>query len=70
MFCRLMGQSAILARLFYHTAEILIWKTHPMDSSCAPAINADLQQHAHSVCGIVAQVKFRYDGTLHLTVKQ
>jgi hypothetical protein len=57
---RLIKRSAIVGRLFYHTACILLAKTHPLESEFSPNMRDMQQKHAYEICGIVAHVKDRY----------
>lgn len=49
----------MLARLFYHTTQIILTKTHPFESEFSQKMQTKQQQHAHDICGIVAHVKDR-----------
>ncbi|KAE8146815.1 hypothetical protein BDV25DRAFT_44680 [Aspergillus avenaceus] len=55
----LIKRSSILARLFYHTARILLTKSHPVESEFSPEMQSVQQSHAHDICGIVAHIKDR-----------
>lgn len=50
-----MKRSAILAQLFYHTAQILLTKSHPTKLE----LREIQQNHAYQICGIAAAVKDR-----------
>ncbi|OJJ50847.1 hypothetical protein ASPZODRAFT_11693 [Penicilliopsis zonata CBS 506.65] len=55
----LIKRSSVVARLFYHTARILLAKIHPLESEYSPEMRNIQQIHAHDICGIVAHVKDR-----------
>ncbi|KAG2420141.1 hypothetical protein HFD88_004941 [Aspergillus terreus] len=55
----LMKRSSIVARLLYHTTQILLTKTHPFESEFSAEMQSQQQRHAHDICGIVAHVKDR-----------
>ncbi|KAL2003414.1 hypothetical protein VTN02DRAFT_3924 [Thermoascus thermophilus] len=55
----LIKRSAIIARLFYHTACTLLAKIHPTEPEYSPEMRNMQQSHAHDICGIVAHVKDR-----------
>ncbi|KAL1953310.1 hypothetical protein VTO42DRAFT_3017 [Malbranchea cinnamomea] len=55
----LVKRSAIVGRLFYHTACCLLAKIHPTESAFSESMVAVQQSHAHDICGIVAHVKDR-----------
>ncbi|KAJ9304985.1 transcriptional regulator family: Fungal Specific TF [Paecilomyces variotii] len=55
----LIKRSAVVARLFYHTACTLLAKVHPTESEFSPEMRNMQQSHAHDICGIVAHVKDR-----------
>lgn len=57
---RLLNQTAIIGRLFYLTARLLLCKTHPFESGYSPEMRNLQQGHAHSICGIIAQLKDWY----------
>lgn len=57
---RLINQTAILARLFYLTARLLMCKTHPFESEYSPEMRNLQRSHAHDICGIIAHIKDRY----------
>lgn len=59
MLFRLIKRSAVVARLFYHTACTLLAKVHPTESEFSPEMRNMQQSHAHDICGIVAHVKDR-----------
>jgi hypothetical protein len=58
-FIRLIKRSAVVARLFYHTAMCLLSKVHPTESEFSEEMVTMQQNHAHDMCGIVAHVKDR-----------
>ncbi|KAH8425472.1 Zn(II)2Cys6 transcription factor [Aspergillus melleus] len=60
----LIKRSSIIARLFYHTARILLTKIHPLESEFSPEMQSLQQSHAHDICGIVAHTKDRGISTL------
>ncbi|KAF9894696.1 hypothetical protein FE257_006586 [Aspergillus nanangensis] len=62
----LIKRSSIVARLFYHTAQILLSKTHPFESEFSPEMHSMQQRHAHDICGIVSNVKDRGIASLSL----
>ncbi|OJJ37147.1 hypothetical protein ASPWEDRAFT_38801 [Aspergillus wentii DTO 134E9] len=55
----LIKRPAIVARLFYHTARLLLSKTYPLESEFSPSMRNMQQTQAHDICGIVAHVKDR-----------
>jgi len=55
----LIKRSTIVARLFYHTAMLLLAQINPVMSKEVPEMHDMEQQHAHQICGIVAHVKDR-----------
>lgn len=56
----LIKRTAIVARLFYHTAMLLLSQINPYFSVGVPGEMADLQsRHAQMICGIAAHVKDR-----------
>lgn len=55
----LIKRSAVVGRLFYHTAGTLLSKIHPLESEFSPEMRNMQQNHAHDICGIVAHVKDR-----------
>lgn len=57
---RLISGHAVIARLFYHTARILLAKSHPLGSELHAEMRNMQQTHAYDLCGIVSQVKDRY----------
>ncbi|KAL4889443.1 hypothetical protein BDV59DRAFT_118071 [Aspergillus ambiguus] len=63
----LIKQSSTVARLFYHTTQILLTKTHPFESEFSPEMHDKQQRHAHDVCGIVAHTKSR--GVASLSIR-
>ncbi|PGH19558.1 hypothetical protein AJ80_03894 [Polytolypa hystricis UAMH7299] len=52
-------RSAIVGRLFYHTACCILAKVHPTESEYSDQMMLLQQNHAHDLCGIVAHVKDR-----------
>lgn len=56
---RLINRSATVARLFYHTARVLLAKIHPTEAEFTRDKRLLQQFHAHDICGIVAHVKDR-----------
>lgn len=58
-YCRLIKRTAVIGRLFYHTAMVLLHQVNP-DEPKESIENQDAQRHhAHQVCGIVAHTKDR-----------
>jgi len=56
----LIKRSTIVARLFYHTAQLLLAQINPFFSPASSPEMADLQsRHATMICGIAAHVKDR-----------
>ena len=55
----LIKRTTIIARLFYHTAMVLLAHTNPIMAKEAPEMHDMEQYHAHQICGIVAHVKDR-----------
>jgi hypothetical protein len=56
----LIKRTAIVARLFYHTAMLLLSQINPYISVGAPGEMAEMQRtHAQMICGIAAHVKDR-----------
>jgi hypothetical protein len=56
----LIKRTAIVARLFYHTAMLLLSQINPYLSVGVPGEMADMQRtHAQMICGIAAHVKDR-----------
>lgn len=58
---RLVKRPAIIARLFYLTARILLTQTRPLDLKSIDTIYSEQQRHARDICGIVACMKDRYE---------
>ncbi|KAJ5242757.1 transcriptional regulator family: Fungal Specific TF [Penicillium citrinum] len=54
---------AIIAQFFYHTARILLARTHPMEPDFHVEMKKMQQAHAYDVCGIAAGIK---DGSLSI----
>lgn len=63
---RLVKRSAIVGRLFYHTACCVLAKLHPIESEFNEGMVAAQQSHAQDICGIVAHVKDRCVSSLGL----
>ncbi|KAF1985073.1 hypothetical protein K402DRAFT_117502 [Aulographum hederae CBS 113979] len=56
----LVKRTTIVARLFYHTALVLLAQIHPFSNVMADESLRSMQQdHANQICGIVAHVKDR-----------
>ena len=55
----LIKTTTIVARLFYHTAMILMAQIHPYLSPDVPEMHDMQVQHSQMVCGITAHVKDR-----------
>ncbi|KAI9668071.1 MAG: hypothetical protein M1821_000891 [Bathelium mastoideum] len=55
----LIKRTTIIARLFYHTAMLLMSQINPMMSVDAEEMSEMQKQHANLICGIVAHVKDR-----------
>ncbi|KAK3062500.1 hypothetical protein LTR53_019334, partial [Teratosphaeriaceae sp. CCFEE 6253] len=56
----LVKRTAVVARLFFHTALLLLAQTHPYHGVGESAEMAELaRRHANLICGIVAHVKDR-----------
>ncbi|KKZ63669.1 hypothetical protein EMCG_02037 [[Emmonsia] crescens] len=55
----LIKRTAVVGRLFYHTACCLLAKVHPTESEFSENMMTMQQSHAHDICGIVAHVKDR-----------
>lgn len=58
-FSRIIHRSAIVGRLFYHTARILLAKIHPLEPEFGSEMRAIQQRHAREICGIIAHCKDR-----------
>lgn len=57
----LVKRTTIVARLFWHTASLLLAQTNPYAGAAESAEMADLQRrHSQMICGIAAHVKDRY----------
>lgn len=56
----LIKRTSIVARLFYHTAMVLLAQINPLKSPDDPEMYALQDRHAHLICGISAHVKDRY----------
>lgn len=59
MIRRLIKRPAIIAQFFYHTARILLARTHPMESDFHMEMKEMQQAHAHDICGLAANTKDR-----------
>jgi len=57
--CRLIKRAAIIGRLFYHTAMVLLHQIHPDQSRNPTEYQSGQHHHARQVCGIVAHTKDR-----------
>lgn len=55
----LVKRTTIVARLFYHTALLLMAQIHPYYGLDNPEMQEMQTQHSHMICGIVAHVKDR-----------
>ncbi|WEW57713.1 hypothetical protein PRK78_003180 [Emydomyces testavorans] len=55
----LIKRSAVVGRLFYHTACCVLAKVHPTESEYSDEMLSMQQSHSHDICGIVAHVKDR-----------
>ncbi|KAH6889213.1 C6 zinc finger domain-containing protein [Thelonectria olida] len=54
----LIRRTAILGRLFYHTAQCILAKHHPVEQvRCADGMRSLRLHHAHQICGIVTHTK-------------
>ncbi|KAK2798751.1 hypothetical protein FQN50_008733 [Emmonsiellopsis sp. PD_5] len=62
----LIKRSAIIARLFYHTACCVLAKVHPTESEFSENMISMQQSHANDICGIVAHVKDRGVGSVSI----
>ncbi len=58
-FSRLIKRAAIIGRLFYHTAMVLLHQINPLERPDSVENEEALQHHARQVCGIVAHTKDR-----------
>jgi len=56
----LVKRTTIVARLFYHTAQLLMSQTHPYYSVDHAEMAAMQRRHSQMICGIAAHVKDRY----------
>ena len=59
---RLIKRATVVARMFYHTAIILLAQTNPLVSVSQQEMNdmQEMQMHnARETCGIIAHVKDR-----------
>jgi len=64
----LIKRTTIVARLFYHTASLLLSQTHPYYGTDNVEMAEMQRRHSQMVCGIAAHVKDRYvDPSLYLT---
>ncbi|KAK4574703.1 hypothetical protein LTR86_001544 [Recurvomyces mirabilis] len=55
----LVKRSAIVGRLFFHTANLLLAQTHPFYSADSEEMGELARRHSNMICGIVAHVKDR-----------
>ncbi|KAF3909790.1 hypothetical protein ABW21_db0200845 [Orbilia brochopaga] len=55
----LLKRSNVVARLFFHTAMVLLAQTNPFTSVEDPQMKELAMGHAHTICGIVAPLKDR-----------
>ena len=55
----LVKRSTIVARLFFHTAMLLLAQTHPYWSTDHPEMGELQSRHSQMICGITAHVKDR-----------
>lgn len=55
----LIKRTTVIARLFYHTAMVLLAQINPVMTTQTPEMSALEQHHSHQICGIVAHVKDR-----------
>ncbi|KAH8705457.1 putative C6 transcription factor [Talaromyces proteolyticus] len=62
----LIKRPAIVGRLFYHTACVLLAKIHPIEPEFSPEMRDKQQRHAYDICGIVAHVKDRGVATMSI----
>ena len=58
-YYRLAKRLAILAQLFYHTAQILLARAHPMRFDYDIKMKEMQQRHIYEVCGLVASSRDR-----------
>jgi hypothetical protein len=58
VFLRVLKRTAIVARLFYHTAMCLLYQMNPMAVNDTGMYEVSLH-HAQEICGIVVHVKDR-----------
>ncbi|CAK7563996.1 MAG: hypothetical protein SEPTF4163_001879 [Sporothrix epigloea] len=63
----LVKRTAIIGRLFYHTAMILLHQINPDDPQDSKANQTAQHHHARQVCGIVAHTKNR--GTVTVAIR-
>lgn len=50
--------AAIVGRLFYHTSQCILARTHPLESDKTSQEMCEMQlHHAHQVCGIIAHTE-------------
>lgn len=55
----LIKRSAIVARLFYHTAMVLLAQLNPWMTRMSEEMHETVMSHSHQICGIAAHVKDR-----------
>ncbi|EMC91934.1 hypothetical protein BAUCODRAFT_79055 [Baudoinia panamericana UAMH 10762] len=55
----LVKRTTVVARLFFHTAQLLLAQMHPYYASDTPEMSEAGKRHANMICGIVAHVKDR-----------
>ncbi|CAK7266238.1 hypothetical protein SEPCBS57363_001994 [Sporothrix epigloea] len=63
----LVKRTAIIGRLFYHTAMILLHQINPDEPQDSKANQTAQHHHAHQVCGIIAHTKNR--GTVTVAIR-
>ncbi len=56
---RLIKRAAIIGRLFYHMAMVLMHQINPVEPRDSPENVKAQKHHAHQICGIVAHTKDR-----------
>ncbi|KAI7007961.1 hypothetical protein KC362_g17747 [Hortaea werneckii] len=55
----LVKRTTIVARLFYHTAQLLLAQVHPYYDRDSPEMLEEQRHHSQTICGIAAHVKDR-----------
>ncbi|RMY69020.1 hypothetical protein D0863_06745 [Hortaea werneckii] len=55
----LVKRTTIVARLFYHTAQLLLAQVHPYYDRDSPEMLQEQRHHSQTICGIAAHVKDR-----------